>query len=303
MNFEITILGSGAALPTALRKPTSHYIVCNNRHILIDCGEGTQSQLRKFGIRLQQITYIFISHLHGDHYFGLVGLLSSMHLLGRTKGIYIYGPTELESLIRPQLEIGGAKLDFDLHFTPLDGKTPQLLFEDKLIEIHTFPLKHRIPTNGFRIQEKVKERSLIGEVYRSSGLSLQAIPFFKRGEDYVDEEGKVHYAEDYTYPPKKARSYAFCSDTLYWESILPHIQEVTCLYHEATFLDEMIERARATYHTTARQAAVLADKAQVGKLIIGHLSARYNDNDAHLEEAKKYFANVQVAVDGMKIVL
>lgn len=303
MNFEVTILGSGAALPTALRKPTAQYVVCNNRHMLIDCGEGTQSQMRKFGIRLQQITHIFISHLHGDHFFGLVGLLSTMHLLGRTKGLFIYGPAALEGLIRPQLEVGGNRLEFDLRFIQTDDVNPQLLFEDKLIEVHSFPLKHRIPTTGFRIQEKQKERSLIGEVYRSSGLSLQAIPFFRKGLDYVDELGQIHYVDDYTYPPKKSRSYAYCSDTLYWERILPHIEGVTCLYHEATFLDDMKERAKATFHTTAKQAAIIAQKASPDRLIIGHLSARYNDDQAHLEEAKQYFDRVEVAHDGMRFSL
>ncbi|MBP6272922.1 MAG: MBL fold metallo-hydrolase, partial [Fluviicola sp.] len=163
MSFELTILGSGAALPTAKRKPTAQYLCCNDRHLLIDCGEGTQNELRKNKIHFQKITHILISHLHGDHYFGLVGLLSTLHLLGRNQGITIYCPEELEQIIRLQLEVGGSKLGFELNFVPLNGKEHKLLFEDKLIEIWTFPLNHRIPTNGFRIQEKQKDRSIDGE--------------------------------------------------------------------------------------------------------------------------------------------
>ena len=196
MSFSVTILGSGAALPTAQRNPTSQYIECNNRHILIDCGEGTQMQIRKAGVKLQKITHILISHLHGDHFFGLVGLLSSMHLLGRNQGLTIYGPEGLEQIIRLQLEIGGSKLDFNLDFIPLFGNENKLLFEDKMIEIHTFPLKHKIPTNGFLIKEKQKERSIIGEVFKASGISLMAIPFFRKGQNYVDELGVEHFLKN-----------------------------------------------------------------------------------------------------------
>jgi ribonuclease Z len=165
VSFSVTILGSGAALPTYSRNPTSHYIQCNNRHILIDCGEGTQMQMRKYGVKFQQISHIFISHLHGDHFFGLVGLLSTMHLLGRDKGVTIYAPSELEQIIKSQLEIGGSKLGFGLTFIPISKNQTGILFEDRLIEIHTFPLVHKIQTNGFLIKEKQKERTLLGNVF------------------------------------------------------------------------------------------------------------------------------------------
>lgn len=299
MRFEITILGSGAALPTSLRNPSAQYIFCNDRHILIDCGEGTQNQLRKYNIRLQKISHILISHLHGDHFFGLVGLLSSMHLLGRDQGITIYGPQGLEQIIRLQLEIGGAKLGFGLEFVALDGKTSGLLFEDKRIEIHTFPLKHRIPTNGFRISEKPYERSLDGEKFRRDKLSLTYIPAFKRGEDVQLEDGTVLFAEDYTFPARKSRSYAYCSDTVYLESIVPHIENADVLYHEATFLKNMEDRAIATFHSTAEQAAHIAKKSNVGLLLLGHLSARYESGHAHAAEAKTVFENTMVVEDGM----
>jgi ribonuclease Z len=299
MSFEVTILGSGSALPTLRRNPTAQYIACNDRHILIDCGEGTQSQLRKFGIKIQKINLIFISHMHGDHFFGLVGLLSSMHLLGRDNGITIYGPKELEQIIRLQLEIGGAKMNFNLNFIELDNSKPTVIFEDKMIEVHSFPMKHRIPVNGFKIQEKEKEFNIIGEVFKESGLSLMSIPFFKNGEDFVDENGQIHYAEDFIMAKKSPKSYAYCSDTAYFEPLIPSIQGVNLLYHEATFAEKLADRAKATFHSTAKDAATIAQKANVGKLILGHLSARYDSGDDHLKEAQTIFENTVIAEDGM----
>ena len=298
MSFELTILGSGAALPTAKRKPTAQYLCCNDRHLLIDCGEGTQNELRKNKIHFQKITHILISHLHGDHYFGLVGLLSTLHLLGRNQGITIYGPEELEQIIRLQLEVGGSKLGFELTFVPLNGKEHKLLFEDKLIEIWTFPLYHRIPTNGFRIQEKLKDRSIDGERFKAAGLSLTYIPFFKRGEDVVLEDGTLVSFRDFSFDPPKPKSYSFCSDTKYDERIIPFIQDSTVLYHEATFLDVLKERAKATHHTTALEAGKIAHKSNAGKLLIGHLSARYEDSAEHLIEVKNQFENAVVVADG-----
>ncbi len=303
MQFELTILGSGAALPTSLRNPTAQYIVCDDRHILIDCGEGTQNQLRKYGIKIQKISHILISHLHGDHYFGLVGLLSSMHLLGRDKGIVIYGPEGLEQIVRLQLEVGGNQIGFGLEFIQLDGSTPQLLFEDKRIEIYTFPLKHRVPTNGFRINEKPHDRPLDGDKFKQDGLSIACIPFFKRGEDVVAEDGSVFLAIDYTFPPKVARSYVYCSDTAYDERILPFIQNADVLYHEATFLANMADRAKATFHSTPEQAATIALKSNAKLLLIGHLSARYDNGNTHAAEAKMVFENTMVVEDGMVIKL
>lgn len=298
MNFEVTILGSGAAIPTLQRKPTSQYVVCNDRHILIDCGEGTQNQLRKYGIKFQKIDHILISHLHGDHFFGLVGLLSTMHLLGRNAGLTIYGPQELEQIVRMQLEIGHAKLDFDITFVALDGKTSALIFEDRLIEIHCFPLKHRIPTNGYRIQEKPKERRIISEALRESKLSLAAIPFFRNGLDYVDETGEIHEVDQYTLPPKPVKSYAYCSDTAYSEKVIPAIEGVDVLYHEATFTEAMADRAKTTFHSTSKQAALIAQKAGVKCLLLGHLSARYENGNLHEDEAKTIFENTTFVEDG-----
>ena len=303
MNFEVTILGSGAAVPTLRRNPTSQYVVCNDRHILIDCGEGTQMQIRNYGIRLQRLSHILISHLHGDHFFGLVGLLSTMHLMGRDKGITVYGPKELESIIKSQLEIGGSKLDFDLQFVATDSKNKQVIFEDKLIEIHSFPLKHRVPTTGFLIREKTKEYNLNAEAIEGSGLKIEHFHLLKKGENVTDENGKIFYCKHYTFSPKPPYSYAFCSDTKYDLSIVPYLKDVTVLYHEATFTNKDSERAKATFHSTAAQAADIAHRANVGKLYLGHLSARYESTSLHLSEAAEFFDNTEVVEDGMKLLI
>ncbi|AEA45262.1 ribonuclease Z [Fluviicola taffensis] len=298
MNFEVTILGSGAALPTSNRNPTAQYVSCNDRHILIDCGEGTQVQLRKYHVHIQKINHILISHLHGDHFFGLVGFLSSMHLLGRDKGLTIYGPEELEQIIRLQLEVGGARLGFELNFVALNGKENRLLFEDKIIEIWTFPLSHRIPTNGFLIKEKPRDRKLNAELFEEAGLSLTLIPKLKQGIDVELDSGEVIYADEYTYPAKPSRSYGYCSDTIYDERIVAYVKHVNLLYHEATFLDDKLDRAKQTFHSTASQAASIAKQAEVGKLLLGHLSARYDNSLKHFEEASAVFKNVRVVEDG-----
>ncbi len=301
MSFSVTILGSGGAIPTARRNPSSQYVQCNDRHILIDCAEGTQMQLRRFGIKLQKIQHILITHLHGDHYFGLVGLISTMHLLGRNQGLTIYGPPELEEIVRRQLELGKARLEFDIKFVQLDGKSHGLIYEDRLIEIHYFPLKHRIPTNGYVIKEKIKERKLNSEAIKHSGLKLEQLPMLKSGKDVVSEDGKIFHFHDYTFPPPPSGSYAYCSDTMYWEPILAHVKNVSLLYHEATFVENEKDRAEATFHSTASQAAEIALKANAGKLILGHFSARYENAEQHLVEAKKVFENTVAAEDGEKI--
>lgn len=298
MSFDVTILGSGAAIPTQRRNPTSQYIVCNDRHILIDCGEGTQMQIRKYGVKFQRINHILISHLHGDHFFGLVGLISTMHLMGRDKGLSIYGPEELEQILRLQLEVGAAKLDFEINFVKLNGKDSGVIFEDKLIEISYFPLKHRIPTNGFVIREKVKERRLNPLKIEGSGLQFEHMHRLKKGEDILLENGKTLKNNKYTLDPHPSFSYAYCSDTAYAEKIVSYIQGVSLLYHEATFIERDIERARATFHSTARQAAEIAKKAGVGKMIVGHLSARYDSTSDHLHEAMQVFENSEVVEDG-----
>lgn len=298
MSFYVKFLGTGSALPTAKHHPTSQYIFCQNRHFLMDCGESTQIQLRIYKVKIQKIDAIFISHLHGDHYFGLVGLLSSMHLLGREKSIDIYGPELLEKIVRLQLEIAGARLQYDIRFHIIEDDFEGLVFEDNVISIHTFKLKHKVPTHGFVFREKEKERSLLAEKFKQSGLSIQQIPALKKGEDVTDENGKVHSFKLYTKKPKPSAAYAFCSDTAYTESIVKWIKGVDVLYHEATFTEKDRDKAKATRHSTSTDAANIAKLAEVGSLYFGHLSARYADAEVHLKETKAVFENSFEAVEG-----
>ena len=297
-SFEVTILGSGAALPTITRNPTAQFIRCKNRHILIDCGEGTQSQLRKFKCKLQQIDFILISHLHGDHFFGLVGLLSSMHLLGRTKSVKLFAHAPLKSIIMSQLEIGGARLDFDIDFQEIKGDESKLLFEDKCIEIHAFPLKHRIETNGFLIKEKQMPLSLDGDKFKEDKLPLIAIPFFKRNENFINDKGERFNVSDYTFPAPKAKSYAYCSDTAYLPVIAAMCTGADLMYHEATFTEIHADKAKKTNHSTAIQAATIGKLCNVKQLLLGHFSARYASTKEHLAEAQTIFEAVNCVEDG-----
>ena len=297
MSFKITILGSGAALPTNKRGPSAQYIDCINRHLLIDCGEGTQTQLRKFGVHFQKISHIFISHLHGDHFFGLPGLLSTMNLLGRNTGLTIYGPENLHALLNDIFSCGGQQLNFNLNFVPLDFTEEKVLFEDKLICVKSFPLKHRVPTCGFKIEEKTKEYSINAEATKKLSIPLKDYPKLKRGENIVLENGTKIDFRSCVLDPKKSHSYAYCSDTYPSNKYLNSIEKVDLLYHEATFTEKEADRAKATMHSTAKQAATIAQKAGVGRLLLGHLSARFDGVEAHLKEARPLFENVVVVSD------
>ncbi len=303
MNFELTILGSGSAVPTPKRNPSSQFINCHNRKILIDCGEGTQFQIRKFKIKLQSIQIILISHLHGDHYFGLAGLLSTMNLLGRNNGLTIYGPEGLEKILRSQLKIGDSKFAFDIDFKTLYGNEREIIFEDNKIEIHTFPLKHKIPTNGFLIKEKEPLRKLNKKAIEKNNIAIEYRHRLQKGEKIKDADGNLLDLDTYTYPPKKARSYAYCSDTMPNESNLDLLNGVSLMYHEATFVNQHKARAKSTMHSTAEQAATFAKKAKAKKLIIGHFSNRYLDTETHQKEAQAIFKNVLIATDGLNIEL
>lgn len=303
MNFELTILGSGSAVPTPKRNPSSQFINCHNRKILIDCGEGTQFQIRKFKIKLQSIQIILISHLHGDHYFGLAGLLSTMNLLGRNNGLTIYGPEGLEKILRSQLKIGDSKFAFDIDFKTLYGNEREIIFEDNKIEIHAFPLKHKIPTNGFLIKEKEPLRKLNKKAIEKNNIAIEYRHRLQKGEKIKDADGNLLDLDTYTYPPKKARSYAYCSDTMPNESNLDLLNGVSLMYHEATFVNQHKARAKSTMHSTAEQAATFAKKAKAKKLIIGHFSNRYLDTETHQKEAQAIFKNVLIATDGLNIEL
>jgi ribonuclease Z len=302
VSFELHILGSGAALPTSKRQASAQYVNCNERHILIDCAEGTQQQLRKYGLKLQKIQFILISHLHGDHFFGLPGLLSTMHLLGRNKKLSIYGPPGLEALIRAMLAAGGHPLQFDIAFHTIQPGASALIFEDRLIEIHAFALKHRLPTLGYRINEKPKLFNLNKEAISAAGLYIEDLPKLKAGIS-IERNGKKYNYLDYTLPAQPVYSYAYCSDTKPSPSYLQAILDVDLLYHEATFNQQHLERAKQTFHSTAQQAAQQAVLAKCKYLLLGHFSSRYDDTLQHLAEARMIHPNVAAAEDGMPIVL
>ena len=300
MSFELHILGSGAALPTSKRQASAQYVNCNERHILIDCAEGTQQQLRKYGLKLQKIQFILISHLHGDHFFGLPGLLSTMHLLGRNKKLSIYGPPGLEALIKAMLAAGGHPLQFDLTFHTIQPGESQLIFEDRLIEIYAFALKHRLPTLGYRINEKPKLLNLDKQAIAAAGLLIEDLPKLKSGIS-IERNGKKYNYKDYTLPAQPVYSYAYCSDTKPSPSYLEAIKDVDLLYHEATFNQQHLERAKSTFHSTAQQAAQQAVLANCKYLLLGHFSSRYDDAQQHLLEARIVHPHVGAAEDGLQL--
>ena len=265
---------------------------------LIDCGEGTQLQLKKYKIKAQKIDYIFISHLHGDHYYGLMGLVSYFHLYGRKKDLNIFGPPGLKEIISVNLKHSQTFLNYKINLREWMPGESELLFENQHITVHSFPLNHRINCSGFRFQEKPKKRR-INKKMMPEELSPPKIIALKNGEDILNDDGSVKYAnKDYTLAPSRSVSYAFCSDTKYDESIVPHIKGVDLLYHEGTFLNDMKDRAELTYHSTAEQAGQIAEKAKVGKLLVGHFSTRYKNLVPVLEEAKLGFENTELATEG-----
>jgi len=301
VKFEVTILGSGSAAPTLGRNPSGHLVNIRERFILVDCGEGTQVQLRRYKIKFQRINHIMISHLHGDHFFGLVGLLSTFHLLGREMALNIYAPKALQDIIELQLKVSATRLRYPLNFIYLESKSSELIFEDNLIEVRTIPLDHRVYCNGFLIREKVGQRRINKELLAKYKIPLAIIPQLKDGKDWEKESGEVLKNEVLTLNPHRARAYAYCSDTRYNESILDHINDVDLLYCETTFLKAHLDRAKATFHCTAEQAATLAKKANVGRLLTGHYSGRYSNIADFEAEAKTVFDNVVLGSEGVKV--
>lgn len=300
MAFELTILGSSSALPTSERYPTAQVLNASGRFFLIDCGEGTQIQIRRQKIAFGKIRHIFISHLHGDHYYGLIGLISTFNLLGIKNDLHIYSPSQLKEILQPQLNLLKAGLQFNIIFHPLNFKKPELIFEDKVIEVISFPLKHSINCCGFLFREKTKERNIKKEYIQEFNIPIAQIRAIKQGADFETENGKIIPNEQLTTPPPPPVSYAFCSDTAFHPPVVETIKEVSTLYHEATFTEEMKEWAVKTYHSTALDAAKIAKMANAGKLIIGHFSSRYKTTEQFLKEAQSEFKNTETAVDGKK---
>lgn len=298
--FEVTILGCSSATPTSNRNPSSQLVNIADRYFLVDCGEGTQVQLRRFKIKFQRINHIFISHMHGDHYYGLMGLLSSMHLLGRNIDLHLYGPAVLKEIIDLQYKHSDTRLHYNLIFHPLVSDKNELIFEDEKVSVETIILNHRIPCTGFLFREKDKARKISKEKIDEFKIPISELNKIKQGEDFVNEQGLTIANETITGGPPKQFSYAYCSDTCYDERVITQVKGVDLLYHEATFMDDMLERAKETFHSTAKQAATVALQANVKKLIIGHYSARYSHLEPLLNEASAIFPNTVLAVEGEK---
>lgn len=296
--FELLILGSSAATPTVNRNPTSQLLNISERYFLIDCGEGTQMQLRKFKARFQSINHVFISHLHGDHFYGLPGFLASMHLLGRKNELIIYGPKELEEIISMVHKHSDTYLNYPIKFVYTQNTTKQLLFEDDKVEVYSFPLKHRIATTGFLFKEKPLPRNIDKYKLEKLNVSFAEIHKLKQGQDAIDNNGNVIKNSHLTIDPPKQRSYAFCSDTKFFEELANDIKDVDLLYHESTFLEDKLDRAKLTFHSTAKQAAQMATLAKAEKLILGHFSARYGHLQEFVNEAQSVFNNTELAIEG-----
>ena len=298
MTFQVTILGSNSAIPAYGRHHTAQYVQVNNQKYLVDCGEAAQNQLKHFKISALKLNAIFISHLHGDHYLGLVGLLSSMHLQGRTKALYLFGPRGLRDIITTHFKYSDTVLKYKLNFVATKANTKELIYKDKSTEIYTIPLEHRIDCTGFLFREK-PHPIRFNKAKLPPDLSLVQIASLKKGEDIFDEDSKLLYKnKNLTLPPPPQKSYAYCSDTKYIPTLKKQLKGVDLLYHEATFLNESELRASNTYHSTASQAAKLAKESNAKKLILGHFSARYKDLTPFQVEARKVFNESYLATEG-----
>lgn len=298
MTFSVTILGSSSALPTPNRFSTAQVLNVLERFFLIDCGEGTQIQLRRFKIKSNRINHVFISHLHGDHFLGIFGFISSMNLLDRKMPLFIHGPFKLKKLIDEFITTFDKGLGYEIIFEPLTYNDKKIIYEDDKIKVESIPLRHRIPTCGFIFSEKPRLRNINPESIKEHQIPIKWIPKIKEGQDYITQNGEVIANKKLTFDPPQPRSYAFISDTAKNPQIIQHIKNVDLLYHEATFADEGKKRAKQTGHSTARQAGEIAKLAEVKQLIIGHFSNRYKSLEFLLNEAKEAFNNTNLAIDG-----
>lgn len=297
--MNLTILGCYAATPRTFTNPTSQVLEINNRLFLIDCGEGTQVQLRKNKIKFSAINQIFISHLHGDHVYGLIGLISTFTLLNRVTPLTVFGPVGIKEMIKLQLKLANSWPQYELTFVELSSTESEVIFEDDKVLVKTIPLKHRVYTNGFLFQEKPKERNLNIDKVREYEIETCFFQNIKNGKDVTLDDGRVIPNSVLTFDPPSPKSYAFCSDTLYNEDIIPIISGVDVLYHEATFLESESHYTERTMHSTAKEAARIALKANVGQLILGHYSTRYESIQLFKEEAVTVFENTLLADDGV----
>lgn len=298
MRFDVTILGSSSATPIYNRNPTSQALNINERVYLIDCGEGTQQQMLRFDVKPGKIDHIFISHLHGDHYLGLIGLLSSMHLNGRKKPMKLFGPPDLIKIINVHFEYSWTNLHYEIEFYPTQTDSSEVILDNNDITVETIILNHRIPCTGFLFRQKKPLLKLDAGQLENYQVPRNQFFNLKQGKDFISDQGKLVPNEVLTIKPEDPKRYAYCSDTLANDTYLPQIQNVDLLYHESTFLNDMLLRAHETHHTTALQAGEIAQKAHVKKLLIGHFSARYKTLDDLLNEARSAFGNTDLAIEG-----
>ena len=300
MKGSFTILGSNSALPTSERFSSAHVFQMHGRFFLIDCAEGTQILLRKNRFSFASINHIFITHLHGDHYLGIFGLLSTFNMLGRKKDIHIYGPQKMQEIIDFYKKFVETDMLYNIIFHLIDEQST-IVYEDKMMKITAFPMKHRIPTFGFLFQEKATQRNIKPDCITQFKIPIKDIREIKEGADFITTTGEIISNKELTYEPPKTLSFAFCSDTIYNEKIIPIIEGVDLLYHEATFSEALSERAKQTFHSTAKQAATIALKANVKRLAIGHFSARFKDTEILENEARSVFPETIAVYDGMTI--
>ena len=293
----VTILGNNSAVPAFNRHPTSQVVTIEGNNLLVDCGEGTQIQMINYKIRRSKISHIFISHLHGDHYFGLVGLINSFSLLGHKQELHVFGPSPLKSIIELQLKVADTQLCYPLHFHTIEKEG--LLVETDKFSVKCFPTQHRIECYGFVFTEKRFARRLDPEKARQFEIPSSFYDRLKHGEDYTTKEGVLIKNELVTVPGVPGKVYAFCADTRYDESIIPHFSGADMIYHETTYLDNLRERAESRFHSTTKQAAAIAKKAGVKKLLIGHFSSKYNTLDEFEREAREVFPNTELAIEGV----
>lgn len=297
--LAVTILGNNSAIPTLDRHPTSQIVTSNDQLLLVDCGEGVQLQIARYKIRRSRIRYIFISHLHGDHYFGLIGLLNSLSLLGRTDPLTVFAPPELEQILQLQLDCSGTQLQFDMQFVALRPENQGLLLEDRDLRVSFFPVQHRIPCYGFIFDQQRRKRKIIPEQARAYDIPSAYFSKLQDGADYHRKDGVVVKNDWVTFPPAPGRKYVYCADTAYTESILPFVQGADLVYHETTYLDDLAEKAAERFHSTTVQAANIARKAGAKKLIIGHFSSKYTDLSPFLEECRPVFPATDLAIEGV----
>lgn len=298
MRFDVTILGSSSATPIYNRNPTSQALNINERVYLIDCGEGTQQQMLRFDVKPSKIDHIFISHLHGDHYLGLIGLLSSMHLNGRKKPMKLFGPPDLIKIINVHFEYSWTNLHYEIEFYPLQTDHPEIILDNNDLTVETIILNHRIPCTGFVFKQKRPLLKLDADQLEKYQVPRNYFFKLKQGENFVTDQGETVLNEVLTNKPENPKSYAYCSDTLAGDAYLQQIHQVDLLYHEATFMHDLLGRAQETHHTTALQAGEIAQKAQVKQLLIGHFSARYKTLDGLLNEARSVFSDTDLAIEG-----